>query len=265
MNRISFCLIILFSVLCECIVFAQDYEIVRTFYCSDATQGVAVDNHHFYAIGNQSITKYTRQGDSLATWKETDSSLIHHFDGGIIIDGLLYCSHSNYPEVPMASSIEIFDPETMRHHQTISFGIDNGSCTWVLRGDDCWYVGFAHYDSKIGIIKDELDKDHTWTEIVKYDNQWRRCGGWILPKELLDQLYPYSLSGALLIDGKFYCTGHDAKKLYILEFPPYGMRMCLTGILNIPFKGQGIAMDAEGNLWGIDRASSTVIMAKQFK
>ena len=135
MNRISFCLIILFSVLCECIVFAQDYEIVRTFYCSDATQGVAVDNHHFYAIGNQSITKYTRQGDSLATWKETDSSLIHHFDGGIIIDGLLYCSHSNYPEVPMASSIEIFDPETMRHHQTISFGIDNGSCTWILRGD----------------------------------------------------------------------------------------------------------------------------------
>ena len=22
------------------------------------------------------------------------------------------------------------------------------------------------------------------------------------------------------IDGKFYCTGHDARKLFVLEFPP---------------------------------------------
>ena len=137
-------------------IFAQNYRIVRTFHCGDDAQGVAVDENNFYFISNQSISKYTLQGDLVATWKEEDSELIHHFDGGIIIDGLLYCSHSNYPEVPMASSIEIFDPESLTHLKTISLGIDVGSCTWVVRGDDCWYVGFAHYDSKIGIVKDEL-------------------------------------------------------------------------------------------------------------
>lgn len=162
----------------------------------------------------------------------------------------------------MASSIEVFDPENLTHLKTISLGIDSGSCTWVVRGDDCWYVGFAHYDSKTGIIKDELDKDNRWTQIVRYDNQWHRTAGWILPKDLLADLHPYSLSGALYLNGKFYCTGHNEQKLYMLEFPPHGMTMQWTGTMDIPFKGQGIAIDRERNLWGVDRENGTVMMAK---
>ena len=240
---------------------SQDYHIVETFSCPNATQGVAVDDESFYAISNQSISKYSLKGDSITTWSESDPRLIKHFDGGIVVDGLLYCSHSNYPEVPMASSIEVFDPRTMRHVRTISLGIDSGSCTWVVRGVDCWYVCFAHYDRSGHNAGGEVLKDASWTQIVQFDNDWHRLQGWILPKELLDELHPHSLSGGLFIDGKFYCTGHDAQKLFVLEFPPYGMRLQLTDTIGIPFHGQGIAIDSRGALWGIDRTKKQVCKA----
>ncbi|MDO4948636.1 MAG: hypothetical protein Q4E55_00475 [Bacteroidales bacterium] len=240
---------------------SQDYHIVETFSCPNATQGVAVDGEGFYAISNQSISKYTLKGDSVTTWSEPNPELIKHFDGGIVVDGLLYCSHSNYPEVPMASSIEVFDPRTMRHVRTISLGIDSGSCTWMVRGVDCWYVCFAHYDRSGHNAGGEVLKDASWTQIVQFDNEWHRLQGWILPKELLDKLHPHSLSGGLFVDGKFYCTGHDAQKLFVLEFPPYGMRLQLTGTIGIPFHGQGIALDSKGFLWGIDRTKKQVCKA----
>jgi len=252
----------LFSVLLLSISsYAGGYVTVETFKCPDATQGVAADGKFFYGIGNQTIVKYTYKGEAVARWQETDPELIRHFDGGIVIDGFLYCSHSNYPEVPMASSVEVFDTRDLRHVQTISLGIESGSCTWVVRGDDCWYLGFAHYDRSGGGAGGEVLKDASWTQIVRYDNEWRRTQAWILPKGLVDQLRPNSISGCLYVNGKFYCTGHDATQVFILEFPPYGMRMKLTGTIEIPFKGQGIALDDEGFLWGIDRKTGSVLKA----
>ena len=154
------------------------YEEVYSFPAQDATQGVAADGSYVYAISNSSITKFTHQGDSLLTWKEDDKSLIRHFDGGIIIDGLLYCSHSNFPEVPMASSIEVFDPEDLRHIKTISLGIEFGSCTWIVRGDDCWYACFAHYDRSGWTAGGEPLHDASWTQIVQFDNEFRRLQGY---------------------------------------------------------------------------------------
>lgn len=244
---------------------AQGFSVVKSFDCQDATQGVASDGKHFYAISSTSISKYTADGKYVATWSESNPELIKHFDGGIIVDGLLYCSHSNFPQVPMASSVEVFDPGTMKHIRTISLGIEYGSCTWVVRGEDCWYACFAHYDRNGANAGGEVLKDNSWTQIVQFDDQWRRLQGWILPKELLDQLHPNSLSGGLYVNGKFFCTGHDAQKLFILEFPPYGMRMLLTGAIDIPFKGQGVALDPEGNLWGIDRKQHKVMKASSPK
>lgn len=237
------------------------YRAVQTFPCPYANQGVAVDDECFYGISNARITKYSKSGDSLATWKETDPELIRHFDGGIVVDGLLYCSHSNFPEVPMASSIEVFDPVRMEHVKTISLGIEYGSCTWVVPGDGCWYVCFAHYDNNGEKAAGEVIRDASWTQIVQYDLEWHKLQGWILPKKLIEEIRPMSLSGGLFIDGKFYCTGHDARKLYVLEFPPYGMRLRWTGTMDIPFNGQGIAIDSEGFLWGIDRKNKLVIKA----
>lgn len=241
---------------------AQGYQQVAAFACPQATQGVAVDDNYFYAIGNQVIAKYSKDGRFVQEWREENRELITHFDGGIVIDGLLYCSHSNYPDVPMASSVEVFDTKDLSHVKTISLGIDVGSCTWVLKGDGCWYLGFAHYDISGGHYGGEMMKDASWSQIVQYDQQWHKVQAWILPKALLDELRPNSISGALYIDGKFYCAGHDATKLFILEFPPYGMRMLYTGSIDMPMHGQGIAMDSEGFLWGIDRKTRTVIKSK---
>lgn len=261
MSRRLFLVISILSLACA--AHAQGFRAVRSFSVTGANQGVAVDDDHFYGIGNQRITKYSKNGDSLATWMEKDSRLIKHFDGGIVVDGLLYCSHSNFPEVPMASSIEVFDPGKMEHLKTISLGIEHGSCTWVVPGEDCWYVCFAHYDNNGEKADGKVIRDASWTQIVQYDNEWRRLQGWILPPELIEEIRPMSLSGGLFVDGKFYCTGHDARKLYVLEFPPYGMRLRWTGTIDIPFNGQGIALDNEGFLWGIDRAASLVIKASR--
>lgn len=261
MKKSMFAIIVLLTALTGT-VSAHGYETVKTYNCPDATQGVATDGKYFFAIGTKSFAKYTVQGDSIATWKEARPEFIHHFDGGIVIDGLLYLSHSNFPQVPMASSIEVFDPETLTHVKTISLGIDNGSCTWVVRGDGCWYVCFAHYDRNGGTAGGEVLKNNSWTQIVRYDDDWHRTAGWTVPGELLEQLSPNSLSGGLYVDGRFYCTGHDAQKLFILEFPPVGMCMKLAGTIDIPFKGQGIALDSDGNLWGIDRKKKTVMMAR---
>lgn len=240
----------------------RSYQAVYSFPAQDATQGVAADSGYVYAISGNAISKYTHDGDFVDRWEETDKELIRHFDGGIIIDGLLYCSHSNFPQVPMASSIEVFDPRDLHHVKTVSLGIEYGSCTWIVRGDDCWYACFANYDKSGWTSGGEILHDATWTQIVRFDDQFRRTGGWILPRALFDEIRPHSLSGCLFIDGRFYCTGHDATKLFVLEFPPYGMTLRWTGTIDIPFRGQGIAMDPYGNLWGIDRKTHKLVKAQ---
>jgi len=237
----------------------QDYHLSGSFNCPEANQGVAVDDDYFYGIGNRQIAKYTKEGKFVASWKEEDTNLIRHFDGGIIVDGLLYCSHSNFPEVPMASSIEVFDPLDLTHVRTVSLGIEYGSCTWVVRGDDCWYACFAHYDKSDPGAGGEMFHDNSWSQIIQFDGQWRKLQAWIIPKEVLEICKPHSLSGGLFVDGKFWCTGHDAQELFILEFPPYGMKLRWTGSIKIPIKGQGVALDSDGFLWGIDRKTKSVI------
>lgn len=239
----------------------QGYEAVHSFKAPEAKQGVAVDGKYFYAISNQQITKYSRNGDSLATWFEKDRRLIRHFDGGIVIGKRLYCSHSNFSAVPMASSIEVFDTRTLKHLESVSFGIEYGSCTWIVPGKRCWYVCFAHYDKNGESAGGKVIRDASWTQLVQFDRKWRKVRGWILPPELIEEIRPMSLSGGLFVDGKFWCTGHDAQKIYVLEFPPYGTTLRWTGTISIPFHGQGIALDPDGHLWGIDRKQRLVIEA----
>ena len=125
----------------------RDFNEVERFDAYYATQGVAVDKHHFYAIENNHITKFTLKGDSITTWHEPDKEKIRHINSGFVLGHKLYCTHSNFPKVPMASSVEIFDTRTLRHIESISLGIDIGSCVWVARGKRCWYAFFAHYAS----------------------------------------------------------------------------------------------------------------------
>lgn len=237
----------------------RDYREVQRFDAYYAMQGVAVDKHHFYAIENNHITKFTLQGDSITTWHEPNKDKIRHINSGFVKGGKLYCTHSNYPKVPMASSIEIFDTRTMQHVKSISLGIDVGSCVWVTEGKNCWYAFFAHYASNGG----ETGKGVEWSQLVRYDRKWRRMQAWILPQEIIDELHPTSISSGILIDNTFYCMGHDHKKCYLLQLPKYGMRLEWVGTINVPIPGQAIAIDKSGDMWGISRKDRQVIKASQ--
>ena len=246
-------------------VFAQkidpkkDFHAVKRYDAYYATQGVAVDKHHFYAIENNHITKFTLAGDSITTWHEPNKDKIRHINSAFVKGHRLYCTHSNYPLVPMASSVEIFDTRTMQHIESISLGIDIGSCVWFTPGKGCWYAFFAHYSGG----GKEPGKDVSWSQLVKYDKKWRRLEAWILPKELIEELHPNSLSGGVLVDDIFYCMCHDNEKCYLMKLPKYGMQLDWVGTINVPIAGQAIDIDKDGNMWGINRKNRQVIKASQ--
>src|SRR5690606_24120664 len=99
---------------------------VGRFSAPDARQGIAVDGSHLYVIANRSIAKYTKDGVLVARWEGAPDGPIQHLNGGIVRDGNLFAAASNYPDLPMVSSIEIWDVQTMEHVESVSFGIYSG-------------------------------------------------------------------------------------------------------------------------------------------
>lgn len=236
---------------------AQAYVEQSRFPSAAARQAVAVGPRHVYAINNTAWVKYTLAGDSVGAWNDTPGSPLKHMNSGVVVGRRLYCAHSNYPGLPMSSSVEIFDTRTLRHAGSVSFGIETGSCTWVLPARRGWYVFFAHYENK----SRQPGCGVGWSQLVEYDKRWRKLRAWVLPAELLSRVRPYSLSGAVLVGNVFYCTGHDARECYLLRIPAKGSALEWVGTVPIPFGGQGIAMDRDGGLWGISRTDRQVIRA----
>ncbi len=234
-------------------------EEVRRLPAPEAHQAVAVDAASFYAIGNHVIARYDkRTGRRMGGWECQRAKPLIHLNSGIVREGVLYCAHSNYPAVPMISSIETWDARTLRHTGSHSFGIEAGSATWVEFRGERRYVNFAHYGSRAG----EPNRDPRWTTLVEYDAGWRRLQGWVYPEEVLAKLGSYSISGgAFGPAGDLFCTGHDEPELYVLGFPEGGSTLVLKEIVPAPLAGQGIAFDPEepGMLWGIDRAARQVV------
>lgn len=238
--------------------------VVNRFEAPEAVQAVAVDNTYFYAIANTKIGKYDKAtGQLVQRWTASKSVPLIHMNAGIIVDEKLYCSHSNYPHFPEASSVEIFDTATLEHVANHSLGIYEGSLTWVDWHDDAWWAVFAHYSVKVN--DDKFAKPHTYTSLVKFDREWRRMAGWTFPSEVLDRLAPNSCSGgAWGPDGRLYCTGHDNGELFQLELPKAGSALVLKQIIPVEITGQGIAWDRSrpGTLYGIDRSKRQVVVSE---
>jgi hypothetical protein len=115
------------------IAVTRRYEEVRRVPAPEANQGVAADSRYLYAIDNSAIAQYDKHsGKRLAEWRCERGKPLIHLDGGVIRDGVLWCAHSNYPGVPMTSSIETWDAATLRHTGSHSFGIFAGSATQRL-------------------------------------------------------------------------------------------------------------------------------------
>lgn len=231
------------------------HEEMKRFKANEAHQGVAVDAEHFYAITNAAIGKHRKDtGERVGGWKET-AGRIKHLNAGIVLDGKLWCAHSNYPEMPMKSSVEVFDPKTMQHLDSIDLTSVGGSLTWVDRRDGWWYACFAQY-AKTG--------DPARTRVVRFDANWKPAAEIRFPVEMVAKFGKNSSSGGSFgPDRHLFITGHDAQELYVLDLPVTGDVWTWKTAIPISAHGQAFAWDrsSPGLLYSIDRKTKEVIVS----
>jgi hypothetical protein len=177
----------------------------------------------------------------------------------------LYCARSNFPEFPPLSALEIWNTATadMSHSGSHSFGITDGWLTWVDWHDDAWWCLFANYSAK---VKENPSARGTgWTTLVRFDDQWRRTGGWVFPQELVERFEPQSCGGGTWgPNGRLYCTGAERGEVYELELPTAGSTLFWRATLTAPITGGGIAWDPADDhvFYGIDRDRAEVVVLR---
>jgi hypothetical protein len=234
---------------------------VRTFSAPEARQGVAADARHFYAVDNTQIAKYDiASGRRETQWAGPRDGLIRHLNSCLVSGGRLWCANSNYPQTPMGSSIEGFDPATLAHVESHSLGMrDEGSITWIDRAPGGWIAGFAHYDGTGAVPF----KNHRFSSVVAFDADWRRTGGWLFPASVIDRMAPYAASGgAIGPDGWLYLLGHDRPEMYVVARPPMGPAMIHVATIDLEAEGQAFswAQDGSRTIFAIDRRKGLVRM-----
>lgn len=238
------------------------WPVVRRYAAPEARQAVAVDRTHFYAITNRRIGKYEKaSGRRVAAWQDADSGPFIHLNSGVVIDGALYCAHSNYPGVPMVSSIEVWDTASLRHTRTVGVGTGRGSATWIDRHDDSWWVMYAHYPPPNG----EPGKGPAYSVLVRYDDGWRETGAWAFPASVVARWDGMSSSGGVFApDGRLVTAGHHAPELHVLRLPSAGATLVLDAIVPVESEGQGIALDpADATaFWSIQRRTAEVLVSR---
>jgi hypothetical protein len=237
-------------------------EELRRWRPRGANQGVAVDAHHFYGIGNYVVGKYDKTtGARVAEWVGLRGGATIHLNGGLIQDGQLVLAHSNFPQLPMASSLEYFDPVTVQPVKTVSLGIRHGSLTWAEKKDGFWWACFAHYNDQ----GTAAGTDNRSTLFGKFDDQWNVLESWIFPAQVVTNWGKSSSSGGSWgDDGLLYTTGHDEKELYVLRLPKMGVALEYVTTIEVPFEGQSWAWDRSDKriIYGIIRRTGEVVVAR---
>lgn len=237
-------------------------EELRRWKPRGANQGVAVDAHHFYGIGNYVVGKYDKTtGARVAEWVGLRGGATIHLNGGLIQDGQLVLAHSNFPQLPMASSLEYFDPVTVQPVKSVSLGIRHGSLTWAEKKDGFWWACFAHYNDQ-GTAP---GTDNRSTLFGKFDDQWNLLESWIFPTQVVTNWGKSSSSGGSWgDDGLLYTTGHDEKELYVLRLPKMGVALEYVTTIEVPFEGQSWAWDRSDKrvIYGIIRRTGEVVVAR---
>ena len=245
-------------------VFAQQSKVIRTYKVKEVKQAVAVDVLYFYTINNSTIYKYEKTSGALVGEWDGAPVGIKHLNSGVVINGKMYCANSNYPTIPMASSVEIFDVKEMKHIGSHSFGIaPHGSLTWLDQKDGFWYIGFANYAGK----EASEGRDVRWTSLAKYNMDWIETESWVFPENLITLFTPKSNSGGVWSqDGTLYCTGHDRAEVYALKIPKSGYTLEYDKTIALDIEGQGIAIDKSIKnktiVYGFRRSDNTVTVSE---
>lgn len=228
----------------------------------EANQGVAVDAEHFYGIGNHALVKHRKDtGARVAEWFGPRNGTIIHFNSGWVEGDRLTLSHSNFSQLPMASSLEVYDTRALQPVESYSFGIRLGSLTWAVRRDGYWWACFANYDDS-GTTP---GFDQRWTFFAQFDDRWQQLQSWLFPPQVIGTWGDSSCSGGDWgDDGLLYVTGHDAAQLHVLRLPRQGVTLEYVTTIEVPFEGQSWAWDrSQGRvIYGISRARQEVIAAR---
>ncbi len=230
---------------------------VQRLESKDAHQGVAVDAKHFYAIASSTISKHDRStGQPVKRWKSTNNHPLVHLNSGMVLDGKLYCAHSNWPAKPTKNSIEIWDAATLEHRGQIELIEDALACTWIDRHAGHWWIAYAGYGSTEEVSKSRVER---------YNDEWLKRGQWTFPPNVIAKFTPYSNSGGSFgPDGRLYATGHDRSEIYVFDPRTNDEKLLLHRTLPAPIFGQGIAWDRSGSqsLFGIRRRDSMTVELK---
>jgi hypothetical protein len=241
------------------ILFADvSFKQIAEFAIPEASQGVAVDKDHFYAVGNRAIAKYCKySGKLVMRWQDNLGGSFIHLNSAVVHDGKLYAAHSNWPHLPVNSSIEVWNANTMKHIETHRFErAELGSLTWIDYQNGYWWGTFAHYES---VTSNNGNRN---TFLAKFDKDWNIVHRWTFPEELLKKFGAMSNSGGSWGPNNFlYVTGHDKAEVYKLKIPDSGSIPELIETIPLNIRGQGIAWDRYqvNVLYGVIRATDDEI------
>jgi len=229
----------------------------------EANQAAAADRDHFFGIGNHVLVKHRKDtGERVAEWVSPRGGPIVHFNSGYVNDGRLILAHSNFPQLPMASSLEIHDATTLAPLSSLAFGIRLGSLTWATRHNGYWWACFANYNDS-GTTP---GFDQRWTFFGQFDDRWQLLQSWIFPPQVIATWGVSSCSGGDWgDDGLLYTTGHDAPEMHVLRLPRQGVTLEYVTTIDLPFEGQGWAWDrsqrAQRRVFGISRKNGEIVAA----
>jgi hypothetical protein len=122
-------------------------------------------------------------------------------------------------------------------------GDRGGSLTWAVHHEGHWWCNFAQYT-------DEKGK----TFLAKLDTNWVEQARWSYPDQVLKRLGRDSISGGVWRGNELLVTGHHDPVLFRLTLPDAGNELAYVGEYQVPFSGQGIALDPKsGGMVGIIR------------
>lgn len=215
-----------------------------------AIQGAVTYKGYVFAVNSRQIAKHDRSTGELLGISQGDAV---HLNSGFVWRGKILSAHSNYPNKPERSEVMALDPKTMKLSRWHDFGDYGGSLTWIVRRGNHWLGNFARYG-----------EDNAETFLVEFDNMFRERRRWVYPAEVIQKLGSYSLSGGVWLDGALLVTGHDEQEVYVLEIPQQGNILKYRQTMEIPFTGQGFAVDRGGRgLVGISRAERQVIFVRK--
>src|SRR6185436_1564667 len=102
-------------------------------------------------------------------------------------------------------------------------------------------------------------------QIVRFDAKWAKLESWSFPPELIQRFGANSSSGGGFgQEGLLFVTGHDAKELYVLEFPKSGPVMKWIATIPISAAGQAFNWDPvkPEMFYSINRKTREVIVSR---